>query len=153
MSPTTINDAIRRTSPLVPQTATVTDAVRQILDCDLPALPVVDEDQKLVGIFGEREFMGAFFPGYLETLGYAGFVPKRLEDVLERRGGCTGQPVSEHMNTEHVDVHLDASDVQLAEVFLHHRVLLIPVTEKDRRVVGVITRRDFFRALAERAIA
>ena len=152
MSPTTINDAIRRESPLVAHSATVTEAVRQILDCDLPALPVVDDDERLVGLFGEREFMGAFFPGYLDTLGYAGFVPKRLEDVLERRGGCTAQPVSEHMNTEHVDVHLDASDVQLAEVFLHHRVLLIPVTE-GRRVVGVITRRDFFRALAERAIA
>ena len=152
MSPTTINDAIRREAPLVPKNATVTEAVRQILDCDLPALPVVDDDGLLVGIFGEREFMGAFFPGYLDTLGYAGFVPKRLEDVLDRRGGCTEHPVSEHMNTEHVDVAPDASDVQLAEVFLHHRVLLIPVTEK-RRVVGVITRRDFFRALAERAIA
>ena len=153
MSPSTINDAIRRTSPLVSDRATVTEAVRQILDCDLPALPVVDDDGCLVGIFGEREFMGAFFPGYLDTLGYAGFVPKSLEDVLERRGGCIEQPVREHMNTEHVDVHTDASDVQLAEVFLHHRVLLIPVTTKDRQVVGVITRRDFFRALAERAIA
>ena len=152
MSPTTINDAIRRTAPVLRHRATVTEAVRQILDADLPALPVVDEDEKLVGIFGEREFMGAFFPGYLDTLGYAGFVPKRLEDVLDRRGGCTADPVSDHMNTEHVDVPSDASDVQLAEVFLHHRVLLIPVTE-NRRVVGVITRRDFFRALAERAIA
>ena len=152
MSPTTINDAIRREAPLVRDTATVTEAVRQILECDLPALPVVDAEDRLVGIFGEREFMGAFFPGYLDTLGYAGFVPKKLEDVLDRRGGCTEQPVREHMNREHVDVAPDASDVQLAEVFLHHRVLLIPVTE-DRRVVGVITRRDFFRALAERAIA
>ena len=152
MSPQTINDAIRRSAPVIAQSATVTAAVREILDCDLPALPVVDDDGKLVGIFGEREFMGAFFPGYLDTLGYAGFVPKRLEDVLERRAGCTEESVADHMNTEHVDVHTDASDVQLAEVFLHHRVLLIPVTE-DRRVVGVITRRDFFRALAERAIA
>ena len=152
MSPDTINEAIRREAPLLEETTTVVDAVRQILDAELPALPVVGRDHRYVGIFGEREFMGAFFPGYLETLKFTGFVSKRLEDVLERRSECTSEPVSKHMNTEHVDVPADASDVQLAETFLHHRVLLIPVTE-DGRVVGVITRRDFFRALAERAIA
>jgi CBS domain-containing protein len=37
----------------------------------------------------------------------------------------------------------------VAETFLHHRVLIIPITD-DGRVTGVITRSDFFRALGER---
>jgi len=53
------------------------------------------------------------------------------------------------MNTEHVDVPPDFADLQLAEVFIHHRVLIVPVTEHGR-VTGIITRSDFFRALAER---
>ena len=53
------------------------------------------------------------------------------------------------MNTEHIDVGTDFSDAQLAEIFIHHRVLLVPVLD-DGRVTGVITRSDFFRALAER---
>jgi len=36
---------------------------------DVPALPVIDATGKLRGIFGEREFIGALFPGYLTTLG------------------------------------------------------------------------------------
>jgi CBS domain-containing protein len=56
------------------------------------------------------------------------------------------------MNTEHVDVGPDFSDVELAEIFLHHRVLIIPVTE-DKRVIGLVTRSDFFRAVAERFLA
>ena len=55
------------------------------------------------------------------------------------------------MNTEHIDVGTDFSDAQVAEIFLHHRVLLVPVVD-DRRVIGVITRNDFFRALAERVL-
>jgi len=37
----------------------------------VPALPVVNVAGTLVGVFGEREFIGALFPGYLTTLGYA----------------------------------------------------------------------------------
>ena len=54
------------------------------------------------------------------------------------------------MNTEHIDVDSDFSDAQVAEIFLHHRVLLVPVVD-GRKVVGVITRSDFFRSVAEPA--
>ncbi|MEJ7826006.1 MAG: hypothetical protein WKF48_11280 [Solirubrobacteraceae bacterium] len=36
----------------------------------------------VVGIFGEHEFVGALFPGYLTTLGYAGFIPRSLSQRL-----------------------------------------------------------------------
>jgi CBS domain-containing protein len=127
----------------------VADAVRLVLESGLPALPVVGPDEKLVGIFGEREFLGALFPGYVKELPYAGFVPKSIESVLEKRRACRDEPVSRHMNTEHVEVPPDHSDVQLAEIFLHHRVLIVPVTDAGR-VIGVVTRSEFFAGLAER---
>jgi CBS domain-containing protein len=111
-------------------------------------LPVVD-GQKLVGIFGEREFITALFPGYLKELNYAGFVPHSLDKALDKRQSCRVEPISQHMNTEHVEVGDDYSDAQLAENFLHHRVLIVPVVTEGR-VTGVITRADFFRVLAER---
>ena len=124
-------------------------AVRKVLDSDLPALPVVDANDRYVGIFGEREFIAAVFPGYMKELKYAGFVPHSLDDALERRAGCRHEPVEQHMNTEHVDLSGDFSDAAVAETFLHHRVLIVPVTQNDR-VVGVVTRSDFFRAMVDR---
>ena len=41
----------------------------------------------------------------------------------------------------------DYSDTRLAELFLHHRVLLIPVATEGR-VHAVVTRAAFFRELA-----
>ena len=148
MSPRTFTDPLLRETPVVDADATVADAVRVVLDSGLPALPVVD-DGKLLGIFGEREFLGAVFPGYLKELKYAGFVKRSLEDALEKRASCSSEAVRAYVNTEHVDVSADYSDAEVAEIFLHHRVLVLPVTE-DRRVVGVITRSDFFRSVAER---
>jgi CBS-domain-containing membrane protein len=48
----------------------VETAVRRLLDSDLPALPAVDENECYAGIFGEREFLAALFPGYLSELKY-----------------------------------------------------------------------------------
>jgi CBS domain-containing protein len=149
MSPRTVTDPLLREAPLLRATDTVADATRRLLDSDLPALPVVDEREKLLGIFGEREFLGAVFPGYLKELKYAGFVKRSLEDALEKRRECATEPVEAYINTEHIDVGADFSDAQVAEIFLHHRVLLVPVVD-DGTVVGVITRSDFFRSVADR---
>jgi CBS domain-containing protein len=145
------NDLIRE-APVIHVDDSVGDATRAVIDSALPALPVVDERERLAGIFGEREFLGAVFPGYLKELKYAGFVKRSLEDALEKRRECRNDPVREYMNTEHIDVGADFSDAQVAEIFLHHRVLLVPVVQ-DRAVVGVITRADFFRSIAERFLA
>jgi CBS domain-containing protein len=148
MSPRTVTDPLLRETPLIQAHDTVGDATRAVLDSGLPALPVVDDD-RFVGIYGEREFLGAVFPGYLKELKYAGFVTRSLEDALEKRRECRADPVSAYMNSEHIDVGSDFSDAQVAEIFLHHRVLLVPVVD-DGKVIGVITRSDFFRSVAER---
>jgi CBS domain-containing protein len=149
VSPRSVADPLVRDAPVLRDDDRVADAARQVLDSGLPALPVVDASGALRGIFGEREFMGALFPGYLKELKYAGFVPRSLEDALQKRAGCRAEPVRQYMNTEHIDVGSDFSDAQVAEIFLHHRVLILPVIA-ERQVIGVITRSDFVRALAER---
>ena len=122
---------------------------RNSLDSGLPALPVVDERERFAGIFGEREFMSALFPGYLDQLKGAAFLRRSLDETLERRDPAAPRHVGDHMNTDHVDVGPDFSDTQVAEIFLHHRVLIVPVVDGGR-VIGVITRSDFFRGIAER---
>ncbi len=152
MSPQRIASTVRREVLLLRDDERLGAAVAELIDADAPALPVVDAAGKLLGIFGEREFIGALFPGYLTTLGYAGFVPRSLDAALEKRAACVDEPVATHMNTDHIDVGEDFSDTQLAEIFLHHRVLIIPIVDAGR-VTGIVTREDFFRALAQRLLS
>jgi CBS domain-containing protein len=149
MTPDMLSRDLVREAPLLRRDDTIAAAVRRVLDSGFPALPVVDGNGRLAGIFGEREFMGALFPGYLKELKYAGFVPNTLDDAIEKRAGCRDEPVGDYMHTEHIDVGADFSDTQLAETFLHHRVLIIPVVDSGQ-VQGVVTRSDFFRRLGER---
>jgi len=149
MTPQRISGDLVREAPSLRDSDTVQDAVRALRASAFPALPVVDYDGRLQGLFGEREFMAALFPGYVGQLGYAGFVGRRLDDAIERRVACRVEPVGKHMNTDHVEVGLDFSDVEIVENFLHHCVLVIPVVDEGN-VVGVITRADFFARLADR---
>ncbi len=150
MSPRRISHELLRPAPPSLHTDTpITKAIQELADSALPALPVVDSEERFKGIFGEREFLAAVFPGYLKDLKHAGFIRRDLDAAIELRESCRQEPVSLHMNTEHVDVGTDFSDVEVAEIFLHHRVLVIPVLDQGR-VAGILTRADFTAELAAR---
>jgi CBS domain-containing protein len=140
---------VMRSVPLLRADQDLRTAAWEIVGARAPALPVLDADGRYAGIFGEREFIGALFPGYIGELRYAAFVRDTLDEALERRSECAQHPVAKYMNTEHIDADPHCSDAQLAETFLHHRVLIVPITEHGE-VKGIVTRSDFFRAVAER---
>ena len=56
------------TPPLLHVDDTIETAVGRLVESQLSALPVVDQRERFVGVFGEREFMSALFPGYLGQL-------------------------------------------------------------------------------------
>jgi CBS domain-containing protein len=124
-------------------------AARRVIDAELPALPAVEEDGRFAGIFGEREFMAALFPGYVGELASAAMVSRSVDEMIERRSQCAEEPIRRYLTTDHVVVEDEYSDTQLAELFLHHRVLIVPIATQGK-VHAVVTRHDFFRALAGR---
>jgi CBS domain-containing protein len=152
MSPSSLSQLALHHPPVLHADDGVEAAVRIVLDSGMPALAVVDADEHFAGIFGEREFMAAVFPAYLGELRHSAFLSRSLDEALEKREGCRHEPISRYMTKEHVEVGSDFSDTQVAEIFLHHRVLVVPVVA-DGRVEGLLTRRDFFRAIGERFLA
>ncbi len=124
-------------------------AARRVIDLGLPALPAVEDDGAFAGIFGEREFLAALFPGYVGELTSGAMISRSADETIERRGHCSAEPIRKYMTTDHVLVEDDYSDTQLAEIFLHHRVLIVPIATRGR-VHAVVTRRDFFCELVSR---
>jgi CBS domain-containing protein len=124
-------------------------AARRVIDAGLPALPAVEDDGSFAGIFGEREFMTALFPGYVGELASAAMVSRSVDETIERRSDCAFEPIRRYLTTDHVLVEDNYSDTQLAEIFLHHRVLIVPIATKGR-VHAIVPRHAFFCLLAER---
>jgi CBS domain-containing protein len=139
---------IREVEPLAAD-ETVGVAARRLVDAGLPGLPAVEPDGSFAGIFGEREFMRALFPGYVGELGSSAMIKRSIDQTIDRRLNCKLEPIRSYLTTDHVAVDDDHADTQLAEIFLHHRVLIIPVTTSGR-VHAIVTRSDFFAALVEK---
>lgn len=124
-------------------------AARRVIQSGLPALPVVDEDGTYAGLFGEREFMTAVFPGYVGSLMSARMIRRSIDETIERRIDSQEEPVKGYLTTDPVLVEDDYADTLLAETFLHHRVMVVPIATEGR-VHAVVTRSEFFHALYER---
>jgi len=146
-----VKETIREIEPLRVDDSVAAAAMR-VIDLELPALPVVDSGGKFAGIFGEREFLVALFPGYMNELSSTAMIKRSIDYTIDRREDCATERIERYLTTDHVLVEDDYSDTHLAELFLHHRVLVIPIATKGK-VHAVVTRADYFAALAERFTA
>ncbi|MDQ2675605.1 MAG: hypothetical protein M3Y34_02255 [Actinomycetota bacterium] len=143
-----VSQVVTEVEPLE-STERVGAATRKVIASGLPGLPVVDQAGKFAGIFGEREFMAALFPGYMNELASTAMIKRSIDYTIERREGCVSEAIAGYLTTDHVLVEDEYSDTHIAELFLHHRVLIIPIASGGKPH-AVVTRADFFRALAER---
>jgi CBS domain-containing protein len=145
-----VREALREIEPLAADEQ-VGVAARRVVEAGLPALPAVEEDGKFAGIFGEREFMAALFPGYVSELSSSAMISRSMDEAIDRRLECAVEPIRRHLTTDAVVVDDEYSDTHLAELFLHHRVLVIPIAT-DGHIHAVVTRQAFFHELVSRFV-
>lgn len=129
----------------VPRVATLLEAARIIFRAGVSAIAVVDDDQRVVGMFTDDDLLRGLFPGYLDQLHHTAFVrqePRALAAWLE---AASGDPVDRYMRKP-ITVDIDASAIHVAERFLHSPWGALAVV-KDDRFVGMVDQVDFMRSL------
>jgi CBS domain-containing protein len=141
-------------SPLtVSKDTRVEDVVRLLREHELPGLPVVDADGRLVGIVTEADLVlpddqgDLHIPHYINLFGGTVFLEPlgRFEKRLRKAFASTAAD----MMTGHPDTASPDTTVREAARLIHesgHNRL--PVVDEDGRLVGVVTRMDVLGALA-----
>ncbi|HEU0063418.1 MAG TPA: IMP dehydrogenase, partial [Flavisolibacter sp.] len=100
----------------LPVTATIIDALRLMRDNKIGGIPIVDKDQKLVGILTNRDL--------------------RFERDTTRK-------VSEVMTKENLIIAPEGTDLKGAENILrNYKIEKLPVVNKAGKLIGLITYRD-----------
>src|SRR5690606_5665904 len=110
----------------LPLTAKVADAKQAMSEFGIGGIPIVDDNQILMGIVTNRDL--------------------RFEKNHSR-------PISEVMTTENLVTAAEGTSLKEAEVILQgHKIEKLPVVDKDRKLVGLITFRDITK-LTQKPIA
>ncbi|MBP0001481.1 MAG: CBS domain-containing protein [Cyanobacteria bacterium SID2] len=149
----TVADVMSRDPIVVRSQTPIQEAIQTIAERRISGLPVVDDNGKLIGILSETDLMwretGATPPAYITILDSVIYLenPKRYEKELHK---VLGQTVGEVMTTEHiVTTTPDCSLHQAAQLMHNKKVHRLPVLDEAGQVVGILTRGDVVRAIAE----
>jgi CBS domain-containing protein len=109
--------------------ASVEAAIELVLREQVSGLPVLDDDDRLVGVITEFALLAIAY---------------------DRR--VKNHTVSQHMTRDLITVDVDDPVSRVADLCIVHRVRRVPVIQNGR-MVGVIARRDVLRALVENPLA
>jgi CBS domain-containing protein len=105
--------------------AAIEEAIDLMLREQISGLPVLDDDDRLVGVITEFALLAIAYD-------------RRVQN----------HTVSQHMTRDLITVDVNDPVSRVADLCIVHRVRRVPVI-KDGRMVGVIARRDVLRALVE----
>ena len=129
-------------------------AIDLLAKTDHSAVPVVDDDRRVVGIVSESDLIlsdeqsDLHLPHYLNIMGGVVFVGS-MKGFEKRLDKAFAKQVSELMTADPVVVkdYTSAENVARKIADSHHNHL--PVVDEDGRLAGMVTRADALAALVE----
>jgi CBS domain-containing protein len=129
-------------------------AIDLLAKTDMGAIPVVDEDRKVVGIVSESDLILAdeesdlHLPHYLQIMGGVVFIGsmKGFEKRLEK---AFATKVSELMSADPITVHTYEAADRVAKKIADHHHNHLPVVDEDERLAGMVTRADALAAVVD----
>ncbi|MFI6620217.1 CBS domain-containing protein [Streptomyces sp. NPDC050528] len=109
----------------------------------ISGLPVVDEDDQVIGVVSETDLMAhqAEAPDPYEPKKRFRFADL-TRSAKRRAAKATARTAGQLMTAPPVTVHADDTIVEAARTMAKHRVERLPVLDEENRLVGIVTRRD-----------
>jgi CBS domain-containing protein len=148
-----VGERMHRDFPTVSPDSAVGDLARLLSDERLSSVPVV-EDGRLAGIVGQSDLIfqeledDVEMPHTLPIFGGVIFL-ESMERWRERFRRAFGTTVADLMSTDVQTVGPDATLHEAAKKMVDEDVNRLPVVDDQGAVLGVISRADVVRALAE----
>lgn len=115
-------------------------------------VPVVDENSKLVGIITESDFFiktlpGLHLPSYIDFLKKAKFAKRLSKQQKERTNRLLEARAKDIMTKRCIYVAPTLEIKYLVEYFKDKHIYTIPVVDKNKIVVGVVTMADLIKLI------
>lgn len=138
--------------PTVSPDADARNAIELLAKTDKGAIPVVDEERRVVGIVSESDLVlsdeqsDLHLPHYLNIMGGIVFVGS-MKGFEERLNKAFAAKVSELMTADPVVVRTDDDAETVARTIAEKHHNHLPVVDAEGRIAGLVSRADALAAL------
>ncbi len=95
------------------------------------AIAVLDQNERIVGLFGEDELLRGIFPAYLRELHHTAFVHDDSEGLVKRLAEIERAPVRDYLR-EPLVVDVATSATHVAELLLHSGVTVVALASNAK---------------------
>lgn len=139
-----ISDCMKRQVVSIPLHATVTEAAQVIVHRHVGTLPIVDEENKLVGVIRLSDIFKVFLPDFVTLLDTIDFVHDfgALEDRLPVGAPEAAQRSVNELMQPPVFVEQSCGLLRAFAIMAKHQLRDLPVTDEKRRLVGIASHVD-----------
>jgi CBS domain-containing protein len=148
----TVSDIMEREPVTVRPEDSVETLLKALREHELPGIPVVDGDRRLVGIVTESDLVlvdeeeDLRLPLHIDLFGGTVFLG-RLKPFEDRVKKAIASTVADMMTADPVTVGPDTDVHDAARLISERRHNRLPVVNGDGGLVGVVTRLDVLEAL------
>jgi CBS domain-containing protein len=136
-------DVMRTTVITLHQSATYEDAGRLLYTRKISGVPVVDDDNKLVGMISEKDLFRVLYPftGSFHEHPEQYLDHERREDKIEE---IKKNRIERFMSRDIIVISPEDPIMKVGAIMLARGIHRLPVMEGDK-IVGIISRRDIFK--------
>ncbi|AVZ76713.1 hypothetical protein SLUN_35430 [Streptomyces lunaelactis] len=117
----------------------------------ISGLPVVDDDEKVIGVISETDLMlrqaETAEPGARERSRWLSRLTRSGRRAAAKAQARTAGLL---MSAPAITVHADESIAAAARTMAQHRIERLPVVDEEDRLVGIVTRRDLLQVFLRR---
>jgi CBS domain-containing protein len=147
----TVADVMTANPAVVQPETPLKEAIKLLAQKKISGLPVVNQEGKLVGVLSEADLMwqetGVDPPPYFMFLDSVIYLqnPAQYDKELHK---ALGQTVGEVMSDRAISITGDRPLREAAQLMHRREIRRLPVIDQDNKVIGIITRGDIVRTMA-----
>jgi len=137
-----ISKYMKRNVVSIPVTASVREAAALIVKRHIGLLPVVDKEDKLIGVMGIRDLLSLELPDFVNFIADVDFVHDfgAVEDT--RPPARTLDKSIKSLMKEAIAVEEDCGLLRAYALMVQHNLHDMPVISKEGKLIGVASRVD-----------
>jgi CBS domain-containing protein len=142
-----INKYMKRNVVSIPETSTIREAASVFVKHHIGLLPIVDHNNKLVGVVGLRDLLALELPDFINFIADVDFVHDfGAVETTHPSADVLDQLVKTLMSPA-ISVPEDTGLLRAYALMLQHELHDMPIVSRDQELVGVASRVDIGTAI------